>query len=160
MNRAENFAAKLRALATWYENHPNVPPPTDGTLEFTIYEFNSKPEEIRAIGSGDKTYDGDWFRYIVTRDGFKLTFSDYRQNVCTAVVVGKRMVPTQVIPAVPAIPERVIEAHEEDITEWQCPGSILGRGSSVEMPTTLEIPAPSTPQLAAPLEGEYEDIPA
>lgn len=118
----QEFIEGLRELAAWYENHPNAPVPNSYAMDMTVTNFTAKPEEIRAIGKGVKDYDDVWFRYIVTGERFKLQFLEYRSQVCTKKVVGTKLVPEQVIEACEA---QVIPAHEEEVFEWECPGSLL-----------------------------------
>jgi hypothetical protein len=117
----QEFAQKLLNLATWYASHPDAPAPT-GDVYFTIGQFSAKPEEMKAIGAGTKEYDESFFRYNVKGDGFNLCFIEFRQRVCRKVVVGTKIVPAQTVPARPA---EFIPEHEEEITEWECPGSML-----------------------------------
>ncbi len=74
------------------------------------------------MGPGKKKYDDLFFAYVVEGDGFNLRFLEYRDKVCVKKVVGTKLVPEIVLEAREA---SVIPAHEEEVYEWQCPGSLL-----------------------------------
>jgi hypothetical protein len=135
----QKFAQNLLNLATWYASHPDAPCQDHG-VSFTIGQFSASPEQMKAIGAGEKKYDDQFFRYIVKGDGFCLEFIEYRANVCKKVVVGTKVVPAMTLPAQPA---RFVPEHEEEITEWECPGSML---------------SPSMEPLPAPQLEAFDDI--
>lgn len=113
----------LRALADWYEQNPEVVTLADSTLSaFPYYELDSKEfaaKVARAMMTCEKKVSDGGLLYLKRKfHGITLQFLFDRNIVCERRVVGKRQVPAEVIP------ERVIEAHEEDIVEWDC-GSLL-----------------------------------
>lgn len=129
------FAQSLLNLATWYAVHSEAPVPSsmivghDKILDISVSSFEAKQEQIRAIGPGEKKYDDKFFRYIVKGDGFKLDFFEYRDKVCVRKVVGTKTIPAKVIPATAA---QVIPEREEEIVEWECPGSLLAPDAAHE----------------------------
>lgn len=64
--------------------------------------------------------------------------------ICERKVVGKKIIPQQYIPA------RVIEAHEEEIVEWECRPILAARKATAEVP--IQLPPPQ-------LQLEESDIP-
>jgi hypothetical protein len=118
--RAE-LCAGLRAAAKFIETHPrvNVAPSMGVTIHV---HCTDTPEGARAAAIAmapcKKSYGDELIK--LTHEfggGVELQGLIYRSKVCSKVVVGKRVVPKKVIPAQP---ERVIEEHEEDVTEWDC----------------------------------------
>lgn len=109
------FAAGLRALADWYEAHPDMLiPSVDIASEWKVFGFDSKEDAasvIAALGSCRKEYTDNGLLYI-KRDfgaGVVLSFVFSREQVCRKKVLGTEQ-----------IPERVIPAHEREIVEWEC----------------------------------------
>lgn len=124
----------LRAIADWFEAHPEVPlPPAD----FSCYHMNSKQEAavvLKALTPATKTYDDDMFGIERHFGPVRLRFVFYRREICKAKVVGKKLVPEQIEPE-RIIPEKVIPEHEEDIIEWDCSARLLS------LPTDEEVEA-------------------
>ena len=112
--RRAAFIANLRELATFLEQHPNVPHPVYNQLNV----FIQTPEELASVakgGSWSKQYNGPWF-YLerVFGEDLALHIDIEREKVCRKVVVGKRLIAAQ--------PE-----HEVEDVEWQCePVTLLG----------------------------------
>jgi len=119
---SEKFVTFLRELADWYETHPLAPEPYALENEkVTVYAFGVSDERavVKALGSFEKVYEGDYFNAAVSIANKKLVFYFHRDKVCTPKVVGRRQVPERVIPS-SYVPEQVIAAHEEDVIEWDC----------------------------------------
>jgi hypothetical protein len=124
--------ARLRALANWFDEHPEAPVPYDlrKNSTFRSYTYNDRIKDvIRNIGAFRKVYDGDYFNAIVDVADVHIEYYTSRSNVCTRRVVGTKYVPEQVIP------EHVIEAHEEEVVEWDCREPLLA--SESELPNEL-----------------------
>jgi len=108
----DDFAAGLRAVAAWFETHPEIPAPSG--LRIPVYGMDDTKEsvaiQIRALGNAKKEYDNDFFRLTREFGPIEVSIVSYRTAVCTARVVGRKTVA-----AVPAVPE-----HDVDIVEWDC----------------------------------------
>lgn len=116
----QKYSAGLRELADWYDAHPEAPAPY---RVIPSVWFQATPEQMRAIGEGEKDYSQDnLFQFIVTGEHFKLEFYTSRARVCEKKVVGYREIPERVLPATP---ETVIPASREEIVEWECKESLL-----------------------------------
>lgn len=116
-DRAE-FAASLRKLADWYEEHPTIPLP-DEEISVTA-DLDSKEaaaEILRACLPCKKEYTGGLFVVKKPIGSLTLKFIFWRDAVCERVVVGTKEVPEKVIPATE---ERIEPAHIEEIVEWRC----------------------------------------
>ena len=109
-----DYARGLRAIADWYEAHPDIPVPH--TDEVGIYGVKETKEEAARIAEAlkpcQKAWDGEFFRLKREFDGLILSFVFMRSAVCTARVVGHRVIPAE--------PEHVVE-----VVEWDCPDSLL-----------------------------------
>ena len=111
----------LRAVADFYEEHPKAPLPLWLTgLDLGVYltEDNAK-QVLASIGSFTKTFEGE--RFVATKEmgGGILEFRVGRESVCTKRVVGTKTVPASFEPK-RVTPAKFIEAHEEEIVEWDC----------------------------------------
>ena len=118
---------RLRALADWFEKHPNAPLPyelREGNKFIVAVEKNSLKEVIQNIGSFEKVYDDSFLNMIVKVADFKIEYYTNRGNICTQKVVAKKLVPETVEPSY-YVPEKIIPAHEEDVIEWECPEALL-----------------------------------
>ncbi len=107
MSDASDFVAGLRALADWYEAHPEQRRPL-GLLNVFVSTKSDLIEATRALGTVQKNAYGAWFS--VSRSfggGVTLEVNIARGQVCTRRVVGTTMVPAQ--------PASVVE-----IEEWDC----------------------------------------
>jgi len=109
-----DYARGLRAIAEWYEAHPDMPVPYAN--EINVYGVKETREEAArialALASCRKEHDGNLFKLVRDFDGLQLRFVFMRGAVCTRRVIGQRLVPAQ--------PERVIE-----VVEWDCEPSLL-----------------------------------
>jgi hypothetical protein len=135
----EQVVTTLRALADWYEIHPNAPIPYELKYGWmTAYMPRSEAAEImRSLGNFEKQYEDDYFRAVVKFPHMDLRFSVERTAVCARKVVGVRQVPEQVIPS-EYVAERVIPAHVEEIVEWDCAGSVLAATADAEVAATAD----------------------
>lgn len=109
------FVEGLRALADWYEAHPGVLVPKYGHTINVSAEAEEFRASARSGGGWAKMFTDQW---VVLRRTFGPIILDVftpRRAVCTARVVGTRLVPEQ--PAVPA--------REEPVVEWDC-APVLG----------------------------------
>jgi hypothetical protein len=127
--RRADFTAGLRALADWYDAHPDVPLPYEAIspLSILISGDDDQLTEVgriaRAMGTCDKVVTAKFFR--VTKSFgpvVKLEVVADRDQVCERVVTGVETV-TELVPD-PAAP-LVEQTVEREIVEWQCPESIL-----------------------------------
>ena len=107
MSDTRHFVAGLRALADWYETHPEQPMPCV-ELHVFVTTKNDLLRAARALQTAHKRASGKW--YWVERDfggGVRLEFNIERAQVCTRRVVGTTLVPAR--------PETTVE-----IEEWDC----------------------------------------
>jgi hypothetical protein len=118
----EKFIKTCYDMARFYETHPYAPVPDDETVNIYIMSKEEMFNTAKSIGACKKHMDTNYFELVKDFGAFKLKFFTYRNQVCKAVVVGKKTIPEHVIPA---SEERVIPAHEEDVVEWHCPDSLL-----------------------------------
>jgi|SRR5215469_6219335 len=113
--------SSLRQLADWYEAHPELPVPYELEQPMFVFLYHLDAEQVRKvlreIGEFKKVYaepSPDDFDAHKSIGNLTLRFHARRETVCKPRVVGKRTIERQVIP------ERVIEAHEEEVVEWDC----------------------------------------
>jgi hypothetical protein len=126
MTQTERCADNLRALATWFDKHPDAPVPfgLSDSVKFIChlsYGKEARDKEIRSIGTFEKNFDNNYMNLRVTVGDYTLEYYTPRASVCTPKITGTRHVEEKVIPAT------VIPAHEENIIEWDCPDSILSK---------------------------------
>lgn len=119
-----DLARDLRALADFYDEHPDFPRP-NMTLHTFLHGDAKKGLALaaRQLGTADKYIDETWYELRRAFGSIMLTVNAYRNEVCEKVLVGTKDIPEQYIPAKPA---ETIPAHEESVYEWQCPDSLLG----------------------------------
>lgn len=120
----QKYSNALRAIADWYEEHPDAPTPHTGCQTLKVYSFDATPGEMRSIGTCKKVYEGSIFKCIVEGDGFDIHFVANRSDVCVPKVVGFREIPEQYVEA------HVIPAKREEIIEWECRESLLNSEAS------------------------------
>lgn len=115
----------LRALADFYEERPNLPPPYIASWSpATVYlRQETAIEHLKSIGSFEKEFVGESFKAVKMIGGRRVEFSVDRNAICEKVVVGTRHVDAWMRPA------ELVEAHDEEIVEWKCPESIFGKES-------------------------------
>lgn len=113
------FTAALRELATFLDEHPQVPIPYAPTMNMYVSDAKDFAPIARAA-SWEKGYLDNWFylrKQFGAEEGIQYEINISRDAICRKVVVG-----TRIVPAVEAQPER-----EEDVTEWVCGDvSLLG----------------------------------
>lgn len=106
-----DYASALRAVADFYEAHPDIPTPT--LRDLSVYGVTDTKEGaariIEALKPCQKAWDDTFFKITRDFDGIILKFVFMREAVCTKRVVGTKLVPAA-----------FIEAHEEEIVEWDC----------------------------------------
>jgi hypothetical protein len=112
----QKISKAFRALADWYDEHPNAPVDIRDQTRVRCY-FKATPEQIRSIGPGEKEYSDDLFYYHVKGDGFAIRFYTNRETVCERKLVGYKETPEVVLPATP---EYIIPAKKEPIYEYDC----------------------------------------
>ena len=106
----KEFADGLRAMADWYEAHPEVPPPL--YPEFLHASVETKEEAVtiaEALKPCAKQYNGGLFELHRLFGPIRLKFLFWREVVCERHVVG-----------VKDVPEATVPAHAEEIVEWDC----------------------------------------
>ena len=102
------YAQGLRAIADWYEAHPDMPRIHD----LSVAGCNGKEQLVeiaQALPSYVEEASGSLYYVIGDFQGVSVKFMVWRTEVCERTVVGKRMEEARVSPA-----------HEEDIVEWKC----------------------------------------
>ena len=118
---------RLRALADWFEAHPDAMIPYNLKEGSSFYIPINDKAALKHIGSFKKEWCGSDLHAVVTVGDLRLIYFINRNQVCTPRVVGKRQVPETIIEGTPT---RIISAHEEDIIEWDC-GPVLADESEV-----------------------------
>ena len=121
------YAAGLRELADWIEAHPTITLPSSIISCYTVNEREEASEILAALKPCKKYYNNEFFNINRDFGPITLNFIFYRNRVCVAKVVGKKIVPEVREPAkVIEIPERITPEHEVDIIEWDCSEPLLG----------------------------------
>ncbi len=111
MMTGKEFSAGLRAIADWYDEHPEAPVPYAPRIGVSADDNVETARSIaRMLGKADKAFSDSTFSLSRTFGGVILDFVFWRSAVCT-----KRVVGTKTIPAKPAAPERI-----EEVVEWDC----------------------------------------
>lgn len=125
----------LRELAKFLERNKAIHPYVDTYSHLNNSSWETVPVDVslegndakeikeiaKLLGKSEKIIDEYSFglRKRFGEGLVKLEVTTSRSNVCTKRVVGKK---TRTVAARPAEPEKVIE---EDIVEYDCPGSLL-----------------------------------
>jgi len=120
---AHEYAAGLRQIADWYEEHPMIPVPHIPDIQvFNVHTQEDAASVARALGHVQKRPGLDTGLLVLYRPfgAINLEFYFTRSVVCTRRVTGTVEVPEVVIPA------HTRAAHTREIVEWDC-GSILAR---------------------------------
>ena len=135
-------AAGLRKLADIMDANPGMVNPFGGSTQ-TIYLSCFTAEEfavtVKAFGRGKKADN-------IANDSIDFTpdlllpikVFGHKRWICEARTV-TRAVPRRVIPGKPAVDERVIDEHEETVTEYTC-HPILAALSDSEGPEASHVP--------------------
>ena len=106
----KEYADGLRAIADWFEAHPDVPTPDYPRIDVSSAETKEEALVIaRALGSCTKTYGDTTFTLAKDFGGIHLSFNFWRSAVCERRVIGVLHVPASSTPA-----------HDEEIVEWEC----------------------------------------
>ena len=114
------YANALRRIADFVETHSALPVPATSQIDVFPQGKTGLAAYGRALGKCDKNFNACYAQVIKDFGGIVLIASEDRDAVCERVVVGKRVVPERITPAV-LVPE-----HVEEIVEWRCPDSLLG----------------------------------
>lgn len=113
----------LRHIADALENNPLLPVPYFGAGVTSVDGLAEMMAAGRAYGGfWKKETAGDEFQLRRQyASGLDLLIFTARENVCTRIVVGTKVVPASTLPARDEVhlPERV-----EEIVEWHCPPSL------------------------------------
>lgn len=107
------YTAGLRELATFLEQHPEAPLPSDTLIVYLWGEESFKPA-VKALGACEKKYSEYYVTVSRNFGPIKYGVQTSRETVCTKRVVGKKLVPERLVPSYYE-PE-----HEEEIVEWDC----------------------------------------
>lgn len=111
----KEYADGLRAIASWYEAHPEIPLPADANISNAFCQSKDDAAAvIRALGKCQKEYSEKLL--TISRKFGQVTaqFLFWRDQVCVRKVVGTREIPEQKIEA------HTIPASVEEIVEWDC----------------------------------------
>lgn len=107
---ASEYATALRAVADFFDTHPDCPVPTDPSISCSVSDTKEEAVRLaRLLMPCDKEWGPMLFSLIKNVGGIPLKFLFWRSAVCTRRVVGTR-----------EIPRREVEAHTEEIVEWDC----------------------------------------
>ena len=106
----------LRAVADWFEFHPERIPPNHYGYQVPLFPGGKRElaQLARELGKVEKIHGDDLFRVRRQFGPHRIDGVTSRAEVCTRVVTGTRMVPEEVTPA-----------HEEEIVEWVCDEPLL-----------------------------------
>lgn len=103
------YAKGLRAIADWFEAHPDVPQPHTPLQVFSAQGKEDAIRIARYLGHADKKYSDGLFWLGRDFGGERLEFIFNQSDVCQRRVIG-----------VEEVPERVIPAHTQEKVEWDC----------------------------------------
>lgn len=117
----KEMAAALHDLAAVYESDEQLKQPYELEPESCgMVIFCHNPQDwhhaVRAFGAGEKSADHNSLIFHPQAFPF-LRINGFKHAVCERVVVGSRLIPEMVVPAVP---EQTIPEHEEEIVEYRC----------------------------------------
>lgn len=114
------IAKNLRALADWYEQHPEV---TDGPTSVDVGCIADESAKgirrvARALGTFDKDHAGTILTLTRKFGGITLRFIFWRSAVCQ-----KRVVKTETVTELVADPNapKVEVTRTREVVEWDCP---------------------------------------
>ncbi len=113
----ESRIADMREVLQFLEESPAIPLPYVGMVNSFADETDDVDALARSMAPCKKEVGSGFFS--LTRDfgSVKLSINFDREQVCERIVVGGK-----------AVPEKIIEAHVEDIVEWKCPDGVLRQG--------------------------------
>ena len=109
MATGKEYADGLRAIADWYEAHPEAPQPHTPLQVFTPHTKEEAIQIARWLGHADKRYDNGLFYLSRDFGGATLVFVWSQSAVCTRHVVGTVEEPEQVRPA-----------YTREVVMWDC----------------------------------------
>jgi hypothetical protein len=119
--RSTPLSDGLRSLANWLDAHPEVPRPSQHTVDQYLWDsdifdgmdmIQTMAQIAKSMGSCNKSSSNGIFTLNKTFGTVTLRIADISKQVCEKVVTGKRHVEAQ-------------EAYEVEDIEWKCPDSIL-----------------------------------
>lgn len=114
----QKYTRGLRELAAFLDANPCVTLPDHYLTSFVYGDDDTKEgaaKVMRAMGTCKKRPTDNGLFYLIKDFGsMELRVIYTRDEVCVKKVVGKKHVEAQLIPA------RLIEAHDEEIVEWDC----------------------------------------
>ena len=123
MGDTQEFVSGLRALADWYESHPEMPVPMYTPFNVWVDIHYSDPVEVKALIAdfarklpGKVSKESNEQTFKVSADfggGITLGAGALRSVVCTPKQVGTRIIPAT-------------EAREVPIYEWDCDPILRG----------------------------------
>lgn len=107
--KTSGVAATLRAIADWYDEHPDMPGPHSLDVSSVPDEKSVAVMVAQALGTCTKEYTESVLTLARDFGGIRLRFLFWRTAVCDRRVVGTVEVPEQVTPA-----------YTREIVEWDC----------------------------------------
>ena len=142
----DGFTAGLRAVASFLDDHPEVPLPlldshTDHmftTMAIYLVDESTARAELtaiaRAMGTANKAASGDRFQVYRDFHGIRVMAQAPRDQVCTRVVTGveDREVEEVVTPAVVRKVRKPVE-----VVEWRCEPLLAPVADGVQEPVPL-----------------------
>lgn len=117
----------LRALANFYEAHPDLILPHEPQLSICPEGRSGMAATAKIFGSCEKNVDEAFYRLIKKFGVIELRAIEYRSAVCERIVIGVKEIPETILPA---REETIVPAHVEEIYEWHCPESLLASDSA------------------------------
>jgi hypothetical protein len=115
----EQWLSGLEELVKLLRDKPELPLPSAlGMYNYTCKDTDVKAKMAtiaKAFAPCEKEYDKDEFLLVRHFGPHILTYYTSRSAVCTAKVVGKKLIEARPSTYYPEIP-----AHEEDVIEWEC----------------------------------------
>lgn len=106
-----NTIQEMRDVLDFLESNPAIPLPYLNQCD-AFGEKEDLDEIARAMAPCKKTHDGSHFS--LRRQFGAIRLGVHFDDVCERIVTGSK-----------EVPEKVIEAHTEDIVEWKCPDGVL-----------------------------------
>lgn len=103
----------LRDLATFLEDHPEIPTPITNPANAFVYGKEEMEKVVRVMGSVKKRVTEEYFFVQKAFGSVTLEVNCRRELICERRVIGKKIIPAQ--------PEREVEE-----VAWDC-GTIFDR---------------------------------
>ena len=118
-----DFIRGLRELADFYDARPELPLPSEVTVNLTDVKGKAELAHVAELMKPCKKEVTLSFYKLIRHFGpIVLEAYDWRSNICERIVTGTKVVAEKIVPAQE---EEVIPEHEEDIVVWKCPDSLL-----------------------------------